>query len=75
MYRIPVVALTLSALWLTACGQKGALYLPDRNAKVITRPAPEANPAPAAAPQQSPINPPDTEHKKNQQGDDANSPH
>jgi predicted small lipoprotein YifL len=34
---------------LTACGQKGALYLPDKNASVVTRPA--AQPAPAPAPQ------------------------
>jgi predicted small lipoprotein YifL len=38
------------------CGQKGPLYLPDKNAAVVTRPAgattaaPAAQPAPAAAP-------------------------
>ena len=37
---------------LAGCGQKGALYLPDRNTRVITTPA-AAQPAPAqpAAPQ------------------------
>jgi predicted small lipoprotein YifL len=37
---------------LAACGQKGALYLPDKNAAVVTSPAaaPAAPPAPAASP-------------------------
>jgi len=34
-------------LLLAACGQKGALYLPDKNAAVVTS-APAAAPAPAA---------------------------
>ena len=29
------------------CGQKGPLYLPDKNASVVTRPAGANNPAPA----------------------------
>jgi predicted small lipoprotein YifL len=32
---------------LCACGQKGPLYLPDKNAAVVTRPAPAAAAAPA----------------------------
>jgi len=38
---------------ITGCGQKGALYLPDKNASVVTRPAgagansPATTPAPA----------------------------
>jgi predicted small lipoprotein YifL len=40
--------LTLGVLLLlAACGQKGALYLPDKNAAVVTS-APAAAPAPAA---------------------------
>jgi len=42
---------------LAACGQKGALYLPDKNAAVVTSPAatapataPPTAPAPAANP-------------------------
>jgi len=38
---------------LAACGQKGALYLPDKNAAVVTSPAstaPATAPAPAANP-------------------------
>lgn len=38
------------------CGQKGPLYLPDKNASVVTRPAgtnnpPAAQPAPGQQPQ------------------------
>ena len=42
-----LAVLTIGALLLVACGQKGALYLPDRNAQVVTRPAQPA----AASPQ------------------------
>ena len=37
-----------AAVLAVACGQKGPLYLPDRNARVVTRP-------PAAAPAQPPV--------------------
>lgn len=51
------LALTL-AFGMAGCGQKGALYLPDRGGEVITRPmqtpaeqpAPEATSTPAATP-------------------------
>lgn len=38
-----------------ACGQKGPLYLPDKNASVVTRPAGSTNaaPPPATAPDQA----------------------
>jgi len=42
-------------LLLTACGQKGPLYLPDKHAAVVTS-APEAAPAPpvpAASPKKT----------------------
>ena len=45
-----LAVLTIGALLLVACGQKGALYLPDRNAQVVTRPAQPA----AASPQGQP---------------------
>jgi predicted small lipoprotein YifL len=46
---------------IAGCGQKGALYLPDKNAAVVTRPAgaESNNPAlaqPAAPPSQQPQN-------------------
>jgi len=44
-----------AALLLAGCGQKGALYLPDKKAQVITTPAAQSTPAPStpatAAPQ------------------------
>ena len=41
------------ALALGGCGQKGPLYLPDKNAKIVTSPAATATP-PAAAPAATP---------------------
>jgi predicted small lipoprotein YifL len=44
-----------AALLLAGCGQKGALYLPDKNTQVVTTPAAQSTPAPStpatAAPQ------------------------
>jgi predicted small lipoprotein YifL len=36
----------------TGCGQKGPLFLPDKNASVVTRPAGSATPPPATTPAQ-----------------------
>jgi predicted small lipoprotein YifL len=58
---LPVtLAMTLAA---GGCGQKGPLYLPDKNAKVATAPAGSATPAtqpapPAATPAAAPQTPP-----------------
>lgn len=54
------LAMTLAA---GGCGQKGPLYLPDKNAKVATAPAGSATPAtqpapPAATPAAAPQTPP-----------------
>ena len=40
----PAYAAVLTAL-LSGCGQKGPLYLPDKNATVVTAPAQPAQPA------------------------------
>ncbi|HTV78692.1 MAG TPA: lipoprotein [Steroidobacteraceae bacterium] len=40
------------ALVLAGCGQRGPLYIPDRNARVVTRPASAS--APASAPSSAP---------------------
>jgi predicted small lipoprotein YifL len=55
------VGLSLCAVMLTlaGCGQRGALYMPDKNASVVTRAgasAPSSAPssAPAAAPAAEP---------------------
>ena len=47
----PLIA-SVAALLVSACGQKGPLYLPDKGGKVVTS-APattEAQPAPAVTP-------------------------
>ena len=56
-----LVLMVCSGVVAAGCGQKGALYLPDKNAAVVTRPAAAEsnNPAPApaqpeAAPSQQP---------------------
>jgi predicted small lipoprotein YifL len=43
-----LLTMTLLACLLGACGQKGPLYLPDKNGSVVTTPA--ASPPPAQAP-------------------------
>ena len=47
--------LIVGACLVTAgCGQKGALYLPDKNASVVTRPANSGATTTAPAPQPAP---------------------
>jgi predicted small lipoprotein YifL len=62
---------------LTACGQKGALYLPDKNAAVVTSapPAPESAtaPPPASAPQ-APAESVPAPPKKDQSEGDSSAP-
>jgi len=61
------------ALVAGGCGQKGPLYLPDKNAKVVTTPAPPSpGSAPASAPEPGatqPAVPPKT--KPNDQDQDS----
>jgi len=52
------VLIVCGGLVVASCGQKGALYLPDKNASVVTRPAgaqsnnpPPAQPTPAPSQQ------------------------
>jgi predicted small lipoprotein YifL len=43
-----LVLMVCGGLVVAGCGQKGALYLPDKNASVVTRPAgSESNNSPA----------------------------
>ena len=55
--RRAVCLAALGAAWLVAgCGQKGPLYLPDKNARAATTPSAQptpAQPAPAAPPSAS----------------------
>jgi len=48
-----------AALLLAGCGQKGALYLPDRNAEVVTTPAAQSTPAPSTPASAAPQKPTD----------------
>jgi predicted small lipoprotein YifL len=61
------------ALMLAACGQKGALYLPDKNAAIVTpppaAPAQSAAPQPQAAPSQPPQATPATPKKTDKDGE------
>ena len=52
MKKLNWVVLVGASLVVSGCGQKGPLYLPDKNASVVTRPAsaappPVTTPAPA----------------------------
>jgi len=46
-----------AALLLAGCGQKGALYLPDKNAQVVTTPAASPLPAQSAPAPATPATP------------------
>ena len=48
-----------AALLLAGCGQKGALYLPDKNTQVVTTPAAQSTPAPSAPATAAPQKPTD----------------
>jgi predicted small lipoprotein YifL len=45
MNKLNWVMLVGASLVAAGCGQKGPLFLPDKNASVVTRPAPTAAPA------------------------------
>ena len=47
------ILIALALLGLASCGQRGPLYMPDRNARVVTRPAAAANAATSSAPTES----------------------
>ena len=51
-YWVRAVSLCAALAWTAGCGQKGALYLPDHNGSVVTRPA--NAPPPQPAPKKSP---------------------
>jgi predicted small lipoprotein YifL len=46
-----------AALLLAGCGQKGALYLPDKSAQVVTTPAAPPEPAQSAPVPSTPATP------------------
>ena len=59
-----------AALLAAGCGQKGALYLPDKNAQVITTPAAPPVPAQPAPPTPATPAPPEPTDKD----DDSQAP-
>jgi predicted small lipoprotein YifL len=65
-------AAALAAL-LSGCGQKGPLYLPDKNAAVVTAPALPAPPA-TTAPATTPAAAPDTAAPPAQTPDQTKKP-
>jgi predicted small lipoprotein YifL len=74
MARCTATLLGLAALVLAGCGQKGALYLPDKSGTVVTSPAPApqqsapSDSTPSAVPSQS------TAPKKADPDDDSQPP-
>jgi predicted small lipoprotein YifL len=47
MKNVTWVLFVCGSVVAAGCGQKGPLYLPDKNASVVTRPAGTSSPAPA----------------------------
>ena len=59
-------------LLLAGCGQKGALYLPDKNAQVVTTPA--ASPVPAQSSRAPPTPATPAPPKPTDKNDDSQAP-
>jgi predicted small lipoprotein YifL len=70
-----LVGALLSAAF-AGCGQKGALYLPEKNGTAVSMPAVSApaTSAPAGAPENSPQNPAQGTPKKTDGNDDSPPP-
>jgi predicted small lipoprotein YifL len=54
MKRLTWILIACAGVIAAGCGQKGPLVLPDKNAKVITRPGGSGTTAPATPPEQTP---------------------
>jgi predicted small lipoprotein YifL len=68
---IALAALGAASLLAAGCGQKGPLYLPDKNTRAVTTQPSEAKPAPTeSAP--APVSPPAAQPKPTD-GDDKDS--
>jgi predicted small lipoprotein YifL len=75
MKRAALLPALVVALATGGCGQKGPLYLPDKNAKVATAPAASATPAtPAGAQPAAPAPTPATAPKPNDKDQDTQPP-
>jgi len=71
MKTVTLGLLICGGLVIAGCGQKGALYLPDKNASVVTRPAGAASNTPAPA--QPTGAPPQQQQDKDKDKDKSNS--
>jgi predicted small lipoprotein YifL len=54
MKQVTWISIVGGCVIAAGCGQKGALYLPDKNASVVTRPAGATTSTPAAQPAPAP---------------------
>lgn len=70
MRRVPWILAGAVALLLAGCGLKGALYLPDKNAQVVTTAA--APPVPAQSAPSAPATP--APSKPTDKNDDSQAP-
>jgi predicted small lipoprotein YifL len=52
MWRLGLIASVM--LVMAGCGQRGPLYVPDKNARVVTHPAPASAPGDSSAPSSAP---------------------
>lgn len=62
IYRLRAMLGAAAVLIVSACGQKGPLYLPDSGGEVVTRPAGQRQP-PETAPQPSPQTPTESQRR------------
>jgi predicted small lipoprotein YifL len=72
---IPVL-MVCGGILVAGCGQKGALYLPDKNASVVTRPAAAEsnNPAPAQPAATPAPQPQNKDQDKSEDGSQSSKP-
>ena len=68
-----ILMLVCAGVVVSGCGQKGALYLPDKNASVVTRPAP-AVAAPEPSPNSAPPSAPKQDEDKKDDSQSSNTP-
>jgi predicted small lipoprotein YifL len=69
-----LVVMVCSAVAVASCGQKGALYLPDKNASVVTRPAGAESNNPPAPVQPAPTPTQQPQNKDKDESDDSSHP-
>lgn len=66
-----LVLMVCGSVAVAGCGQKGALYLPDKNASVVTRPAGAESNNPPAPAQSAPAPAQQPQDKDKDRSDDS----